>query len=1059
MTPRRPVLALLAAGLSWLAAAGIRADVVGTPWEFGAAGRASQAWMDAWRAHDEARLAALAADPTLDPVVLVGGLLSAHALGARKDPPEPKDFLAAAVAFAGHVRTRATARGVPGLVAAWQAFGRGDLEREMRVRSGLEEVRALRERGAASEALERIARLEPDLPDSRSHRAVFVLVEKVGTLIDLARWADAGVAASAAVALAQALGWPQGAARAHLLTAAAADGAGDADGALAGLTRGRDLYAELGDEVVAAGLDVERSVLLRREARYEEALAAVHRGRDQARRAGRPGQAAEALVAEATILALLGRTIEGRALCEQAATEAQAAGDLGAAARALGWLAVSYTQADRYAAALGHHERAVALAERGGDPLLLANTLTNYGVALRRLRLVERALAVQERAASVARGSASAQRVLGMALGNLGIVEAELGRPGFRKTLEEALAAKRGARDLRGATETGLALGSLLARNPATRAEGDALLAKNLDLLRRAHDPAFLAAGLFSVGESKEQAGDPSGARAAYEESRALLAEVGERSPRAAGVEEGLARLSLARGELGPALEAAERAVAIRRSLIVGLGDDDAAALLERARTASDLGLEVCRRLAATGSAPDTAARAFALAEAGRTILLTAGLVNAEAFLAAEVPAGALREEASSRARLDAARRALRAAASAATPSRERLADARRGLDAASQAHDRAVARIQREAARAAGVVWPEPARAADLCARLDRDTAFVGYQFTSAAAVALVATSDGVRLVDLGASEALLGPVEAYARLVSTPGSDEAPAAVALFERLVRPLEAALAGRTRLLISPDGPLAFLPFEALLREEGGRRERLLERYEVTYAPSATAYLALGGEPGSARVGRGFVGLGDPAPGAGADALPPLPGSAAEVRAVAALHPGDATRLLLGAEATASALAAALPAPPGRLAALHVACHAFIDPERPRLSALVLAGGEVLDVDAIHRLRLPADLVVLSACATGKGRLLRGEGVLGFCRGFFVAGVPRVVVSDWVVADDDAARLLVAFHTHLQRGALAPAAALRAAKREALAGGGARAHPAAWAAFVLWGLER
>jgi CHAT domain-containing protein len=118
---------------------------------------------------------------------------------------------------------------------------------------------------------------------------------------------------------------------------------------------------------------------------------------------------------------------------------------------------------------------------------------------------------------------------------------------------------------------------------------------------------------------------------------------------------------------------------------------------------------------------------------------------------------------------------------------------------------------------------------------------------------------------------------------------------------------------------------------------------------------------------------------------------------------------------------------------------------------------VLAGGDLLDVDAIHRLRVPADLAVLSACATGRGALLAGEGVSGFARGFFVAGVPRVVVSAWVVSDAAGAPVLVAFHRAVEAERKPCADALRAAKLQALARGGDAAHPSAWAAFTLWGL--
>jgi CHAT domain-containing protein len=157
-------------------------------------------------------------------------------------------------------------------------------------------------------------------------------------------------------------------------------------------------------------------------------------------------------------------------------------------------------------------------------------------------------------------------------------------------------------------------------------------------------------------------------------------------------------------------------------------------------------------------------------------------------------------------------------------------------------------------------------------------------------------------------------------------------------------------------------------------------------------------------------------------------------------------------LLLGEAATPERVADAFGERAWR--ALHFACHAFVDPERPRLSGLVLSGGEVLDLDRIHGLRARADVVVLSACETGRGRLLAGEGVLGLVRGFFFAGAKRVVASSWKVADDDARLLMDVFYRLFAGEGRQAAAALRLAKRERMA---AAPHPYHWAAFSLWGL--
>jgi CHAT domain-containing protein len=225
-----------------------------------------------------------------------------------------------------------------------------------------------------------------------------------------------------------------------------------------------------------------------------------------------------------------------------------------------------------------------------------------------------------------------------------------------------------------------------------------------------------------------------------------------------------------------------------------------------------------------------------------------------------------------------------------------------------------------------------------------------------------------------------------------------------------------------------------------------------------YVPSGTVYATLRGR--KRPPGRGLVALGDPAyPAArtaefasvrGLASLPRLPATADEVESIGKLF--EERTLLLREKASPDGLRAALSGP---VAALHLACHGHVDPERPRLTGLVLADGAVLTVDDVYRLEVPADLVVLSACETGRGKPVRGEGVVGLVRAFFYAGAPRVVVSDWKVPDKSTRDLMVAFYTHLRTGKLAPAAALRAAKLEIMK---EYPHPYHWAGFVLWGLE-
>jgi len=143
--------------------------------------------------------------------------------------------------------------------------------------------------------------------------------------------------------------------------------------------------------------------------------------------------------------------------------------------------------------------------------------------------------------------------------------------------------------------------------------------------------------------------------------------------------------------------------------------------------------------------------------------------------------------------------------------------------------------------------------------------------------------------------------------------------------------------------------------------------------------------------------------------------------------------------------------------------VHFATHGLLDTERPGLSSLVLstvdAEGKPQDgflrANDIYNMKLPAELVVLSACQTGLGKEVKGEGLIGLTRGFMYAGAKRVVVSLWSVNDKATSELMTKFYRGILKGNQPPAAALRAAqiamwKQEKWK------TPYYWAAFTMQG---
>jgi CHAT domain-containing protein len=144
-------------------------------------------------------------------------------------------------------------------------------------------------------------------------------------------------------------------------------------------------------------------------------------------------------------------------------------------------------------------------------------------------------------------------------------------------------------------------------------------------------------------------------------------------------------------------------------------------------------------------------------------------------------------------------------------------------------------------------------------------------------------------------------------------------------------------------------------------------------------------------------------------------LPRLPGTGAEVRAIAAGR--RSAVVLTGADATASAFARHCA---GR-SIVHLATHGFVDELRPHLSGLALTGRDRITVPELAGLDLDLDLLVLSACHTGRGRATAGGDVFGLARAAITAGVRHLVVSLWPVDDVSACLLMTTMYRRLGRG--------------------------------------
>jgi CHAT domain-containing protein len=404
-------------------------------------------------------------------------------------------------------------------------------------------------------------------------------------------------------------------------------------------------------------------------------------------------------------------------------------------------------------------------------------------------------------------------------------------------------------------------------------------------------------------------------------------------------------------------------------------------------------------------------------------------------------------------------------------------------------------AQIRKSSPRYAALTQPQPLSLTEIQQQtLDPDTLLLEYSLGDNASYLFVVSHTSIASYRLPKrSEIEAATRRAYELLTAPqprPGESEAklqarikeanasywPRAAALSQILLGPAASQL-GSKRLLIVADGALQYLPFGALpvpdpKASTSPRLEfastPLMVEHEIVHLPSASALAALRRElAGRQPAPKAVAVLADPV--FSADDARVKPRGKAQTgeerpsdltRAVNDVR-GELGRLLMTRD-EAEAILSVTPRN-GGLAALdfranratatgdelsnyrivHFATHGLLNSEHPELSGLALSLVDeqgrpqdgFLRLHEIFNLRLPAELVVLSACRTGLGKEVKGEGLVGLTRGFMYAGAARVVASLWRVDDAATAELMKRFYRRMLQDGMRPAAALRAAQIE------------------------
>ena len=288
------------------------------------------------------------------------------------------------------------------------------------------------------------------------------------------------------------------------------------------------------------------------------------------------------------------------------------------------------------------------------------------------------------------------------------------------------------------------------------------------------------------------------------------------------------------------------------------------------------------------------------------------------------------------------------------------------------------------------------------------------------------------------------------------------------LYTMLMAPAGERVEKAKSLVIVPDGVLFDLPFDALLRADPvggkmGEQPFLARRVATTYVPSATVYVALKRAERTKDYTHDLLAVGNPdfttLAQNGAEPLAPLPFAESEVTAIGARVKDGRKVVLTGSGASERRVKQELRTDAPRI--VHLATHGLVDGAEPERSSVVLTPDAQEDgyFYTLEILATPTTsrLVVMSACESARGRISRGEGVVGLSRAFLAAGAQSVVASLWAVSDDSTAELMKVFYDKMLGKKRSASRSLGEA-RIALIESEKYSHPFYWSPFVVTGTE-
>ena len=794
---------------------------------------------------------------------------------------------------------------------------------------------------------------------------------------------------------------------------------------------------------------------------------------------------------------------------DRALSLSKESGNRAGEASALNNIGLMYDQIGESQTALEYYAKALAL-YRALASRSEASVLHNIGVAYQMLGAHDKALDYFQQAL-VLRRTTQDKNGESEVLNNIGLTYRKLEQP--EKALEyhnQALAIQKTTGNKRLTAVTLDYIGTAYAdmNQPAKALEYHL---EALPLQVAIEDKQMQAAVLNNIGRAYYLLADPAKAFDYYNQALVLFRAIEDRNNAARSLQ-GLARVEKRRGNLVQARKEIEEALALIETVRARSGSQQLrASYIASMENAYELYIDVLMKLHEQDPKAEYEAAALQASERGRARSLLELLNEARVDIRQGVGADlVLKERELSQALNAKAQRQIQLTARKGNP--EEIKRLNREISELENEFQQVQAAIRKNSPQYAALTQPQPLDSKEIQQLLDPETVLLEYSLGDERSYLWTVTQNSLKTYELPKRDEVAKVAQqvyqslgarSVVKALETPAQRQARIAAAdeqfqkagteLARMIIAPASAEL-GTKRLVVIADGALQYVPFAALPID--GPRPLVVD-HEIVSLSSASA-LAIQRQALANRqpAPKGIAVVADPVfsaadarfknSGQAKDVAHASANSANDTRILEHLSGGPSGQLTIRrlpfTRQEAEQILAVAPAgsnfkaidfranralaTSGELSQyryVHFATHGYLDTTTPSLSAIVLSmideQGKPQDgflrAHDIYNLHLPAELVVLSACETGLGKDVRGEGLDGITRGFMYAGARRVVVSLWNVNDKATASLMQRLYLGMLRGNKTPAAALRAAQIEMLRSKQWQS-PYYWAAFVMQG---